>query len=300
MNASDDPDLRAGSPRAGGPRSRRRSAAAVRSSTPYARMVAAPTTDSDTAPSRSPTRSRTSGVGRARPSPLEAAQRRGTAARSRARRRTVSSGRVDDHQDRRDGELRDATRCSMSPPNCTNMRDRVDVAGDPGDQRAAPLGVLGQHRQVVDVPERLDPQRRQAALGGAEQPHVDDVRRDGRHGDGDRGDEDEPQHDAGVRPDRRRRGCRGRWSAGRRTGRRPGPGSTTSASASVTPMPRRSSGDSSSPRRSVAQVPSRSLLSMPLVVAGAVLMPAPPRRRRSWCPRRRPPPPARPPRGRRR
>ena len=39
--------------------------AAVRSSTPYARIVAAPTTDSDTAPSSSPTRWRT----RVKPAP---------------------------------------------------------------------------------------------------------------------------------------------------------------------------------------------------------------------------------------
>ena len=68
------------------------------------------------------------------------------------------------------------------------LRDLVDVAGDPGDQRAAALGVLGQQRQVVDVPERLDPQGGQAALGAGEQPVGHLVRRQAGHDHGDRGD----------------------------------------------------------------------------------------------------------------
>ena len=43
------------------------------------------------------------------------------------------------------------------------LADLVDVGGDPGDQGAAALGVLGEHRQVVDVAEGLDPQRGEAA-----------------------------------------------------------------------------------------------------------------------------------------
>ena len=44
------------------------------------------------------------------------------------------------------------------------LADLVDVAGHPGDQRAAPLGLLVQHRQVVHVPERPGPQAGQGGL----------------------------------------------------------------------------------------------------------------------------------------
>ncbi len=37
------------------------------------------------------------------------------------------------------------------------LGDLVDVAGHPGDQRAAPLRLLVQHGQVVHVPERPGP-----------------------------------------------------------------------------------------------------------------------------------------------
>ena len=69
-------------------------------------------------------------------------------------------------------------------------RHLVDVAGHPGHQRAAPGGLLVQHRQVVHPPERAHPQRGQRGLGGPEQPVVQQVR---RH----RGD----QHDAGAAGD---------------------------------------------------------------------------------------------------
>ena len=84
---------------------------------------------------------------------------------------------VDEHHDRRDQHLPDADDEEQAAED-QELADLVDVAGHPGDQGAAPLGVLGQQRQVVDVAERLDPQRGQAALGGDEQPAGHQV---GRH-----------------------------------------------------------------------------------------------------------------------
>ena len=53
----------------------------------------------------------------------------------------------------------------------------------------------------MDVPERRDPQRRQAALGRTEQSHVDEVRRHGCERDTAGGQQDEPQDqpDVGAR-----------------------------------------------------------------------------------------------------
>ena len=69
------------------------------------------------------------------------------------------------------------------PAEDQELADLVDVAGDAGDQGAAALGVLGQQRQVVDVAERLDAQRGQAALGGGEQAGGHQVRREAGHRD---------------------------------------------------------------------------------------------------------------------
>ena len=79
------------------------------------------------------------------------------------------------------------------------LADLVDVGGDPGDQRAAPLGVLGEQRQVVDVPERLDPQGRQAALGRGEQPVGHRVGRDAGDHDRDARDRRHRAHEGQVR-----------------------------------------------------------------------------------------------------
>ena len=89
---------------------------------------------------------------------------------------------VEQHHHGRDQHLADADDEDDAAED-QELADLVDVAGDPRDQRAAALGVLGQQRQVVDVPERLDPQRGQAALGGGEQPRGHEVRRDAGHHD---------------------------------------------------------------------------------------------------------------------
>ena len=68
------------------------------------------------------------------------------------------------------------------------LADLVDVGGHPRDQRPAALGVLGQQRQVVDVAERLDPERGQAPLGGAEQPARHQVGRHAGDHDGEGGE----------------------------------------------------------------------------------------------------------------
>ena len=63
---------------------------------------------------------------------------------------------------RGDDELADADQQDAAP--LQELGDLVDVAGHPGDQRPAPLGLLVQHRQVVDVPEGADPQAGQRGL----------------------------------------------------------------------------------------------------------------------------------------
>ena len=71
------------------------------------------------------------GVGRGRRSPWKRAddeeQRHEAEPDDGGQRRAV-----DDHQHRGDGDLAEADTISMSPPNCTNMRDRVDVARSRG------------------------------------------------------------------------------------------------------------------------------------------------------------------------
>ena len=94
---------------------------------------------------------------------------------------------VEQHHHRRDQHLADADDEEEAAED-QELADLVDVAGHPGDQRAAALGVLGEQRQVVDVPERLDPQRGQAALGGGEQPRGHEVGRAAGHRDRDGGE----------------------------------------------------------------------------------------------------------------
>ena len=102
---------------------------------------------------------------------------------------------------RRDHHLADADD-EDQPAEDEELADLVDVARDPGDQRAAALGVLGEQREVVDVPERLDPQRGEAALGGAEQPAGHQVRREAGQRDRQRGHQphrhDEPDVGAAL------------------------------------------------------------------------------------------------------
>ena len=85
---------------------------------------------------------------------------------------------VDEHDHGREQHLPDADQ-EDEPAELQELRHRVHVRRDPADQRAAPLGALGQHRQVVHVPERLDPHRRQTVFGVDREPHGREVRRDG-------------------------------------------------------------------------------------------------------------------------
>ena len=78
------------------------------------------------------------------------------------------------------------------------LADLVDVGGDPGDQGAAALGVLGEDRQVVDVTERLDPQRGEAGLGGGEEAAGHEVRRDAGDHDRERGHQSHLEHELDV------------------------------------------------------------------------------------------------------
>ena len=133
----------------------------VRASIAYARTVAAPTTGSETAPSMSPDPLAHHAVRRGEP-PLEEPERGEQRQEADpdhdrqlpASRSAITTVATDD--------LADADDRDDAAEDCRNWRDLVDVAGDPGDQRAAALGVLGEQRQVVHVPERLDPQRRPA------------------------------------------------------------------------------------------------------------------------------------------
>ena len=104
---------------------------------------------------------------------------------------------VDEHDHGRDQDLADADHEQQAAED-QELADLVDVAGHAGDQGAAALGVLGEQRQVVDVPERLDPQGGQPALGGGEQPAGHQVRRDAGHHDRQRGDAAIVDHEADV------------------------------------------------------------------------------------------------------
>ena len=68
---------------------------------------------------------------------------------------------VDRHDHGGDEHLPDADH-EEKPAEHQELADLVHVAGHPGDQRAPALGVLRQQRQVVHVPEGLDPQRGEA------------------------------------------------------------------------------------------------------------------------------------------
>ena len=158
---------------------------------------------------------------------------------------------VDDHEDRRERDLRDVDH-EHQAAELDEHRDRVDVGRDPRDERAAPLGVLRQHRQVVDVAERLEPQRCQPALRGAEEPYVDEVGREGRDDDPDERERDVAHDDLDVRA-----ACREDALVGDALddeGHEDPPTVARTASSTVTPMPLLSSGDSWTPRRSVPHV----------------------------------------------
>jgi hypothetical protein len=109
---------------------------------------------------------------------------------------------VDRHHDRGDDELTEADQAEHAAP-LHEHRQLVDVAGHAGDQRAAPLALLVQDRQVVHVPERPHPQAGQRGLGGAEQPHVHAEDGDGRDHHDDGADQDQlgdQTHVGPVRP----------------------------------------------------------------------------------------------------
>ena len=106
---------------------------------------------------------------------------------------------VDRHHDRGQRHLRDADEQGQAAL-LDEVGDRVDVGGDPGDERAALLGLLVRHRQIVHVPERLDPQSAEPGLAGPVEPAAHRGRREhgGDHGDG--GERDHPLHLADVHP----------------------------------------------------------------------------------------------------
>ena len=87
---------------------------------------------------------------------------------------------VEDHHDGRDQHLAGADDEEQAAED-QELADLVDVAGHPGDEHATALGVLGEDREVVHVAERLDPQRRQPALGRGEQPLGHEERRQAGH-----------------------------------------------------------------------------------------------------------------------
>ena len=104
---------------------------------------------------------------------------------------------VEEHHARGHHDLADADDPDDAAEH-QELRDLVDVAGDARDQRAAALGALRQQREVVHVPERLDPQRGEATLGGGEQPRSHQVRRDAGDHDRDRGQHGHLHHEADV------------------------------------------------------------------------------------------------------
>ena len=104
---------------------------------------------------------------------------------------------VDRHDDGGHEQLPEADHAQDAAP-LHEGRQLVDVAGDAGDQRAAPLALLVQDRQVVDVPERPGAQPGQRGLGGAEQPDVHPVDRDAGDQDDDGADEHQGADQAEV------------------------------------------------------------------------------------------------------
>ena len=97
---------------------------------------------------------------------------------------------VDEHHDRGHGELARGGD-QVQPGPLHEAADLVDVAGDPGDQRATLLARLVQHRQVVDVAERPHPQRRQRRLDHGRQAVVHPAAGHGRDQHRDPGQRDD-------------------------------------------------------------------------------------------------------------
>ncbi len=88
---------------------------------------------------------------------------------------------VEQHHDRRDDHLPDADH-EQDPGELEEQRHLVDVAGDSRHQGAATFAALGQHRQVVHVPEGADPQVGQPVLAGDEEPDLHQVAGTGGQG----------------------------------------------------------------------------------------------------------------------
>jgi hypothetical protein len=104
---------------------------------------------------------------------------------------------VDEHDHGRHRDLADAHDRDHTAED-EELRHLVDVAGDPRHQGAAALGVLGEDREVVHVPEGLDPQGGEAVLRGPEQPaRHQRRRRPGQH-DAERGQRRHQPHEAAV------------------------------------------------------------------------------------------------------
>jgi hypothetical protein len=109
---------------------------------------------------------------------------------------------VDRHDRRGHDQLAQADQAQDTAP-LHEHRQLVDVAGDPGDQGPAPLPLLVQHREVVDVPEGAHPQVGQRGLRRPEEPDVHPVDRDGGDHHDHRAEQDELGDDAQIGAARR-------------------------------------------------------------------------------------------------
>ena len=213
--------------------------------------MSAPTTDSEIAaeharrPARGPRRR-----------PGTTSRCSGAAARNSGRKQAQTSSGERRRVDRPSAPWRRAagrrTATSSSPPHWTNveMVSTSLVTRETSEPRRSVVWVSTDRSctcRKAFVRSVASPR-----LGGPEEPQVGDVGRDAGDGDGGaRRTSDQRSHEAGPRA-ARRRGCRGRGSAGPRSAPPPGRRWRSGRAASVTPMPRVSSGESSRPRRSVA------------------------------------------------
>ena len=175
---------------------RRRCRRPVRSSIAVRPHGRAPTTDSETAPSTSPTRSRTV------PYAPATAAGRSQDQEQRQEAQADQQGelpRVDRHQHRRDHQLPELTSIS-SPPHCMNveMVSTSLVTRETSDPRRSAFWVSTDRSWTCRNARTR--RRRQPGLGRAEEPHVEEVRRTGRgHQGRRRGERDRDVHPAEVR-----------------------------------------------------------------------------------------------------
>ena len=158
------------------------------------------------------------------------------------------------------------------------LGERLDVARDAGDERAAALLVVVGEAEAVDVPDQPGAQVEQRLLAAAAEPHDRLALGDARDDQGAGGDQRPAPRRS--RPARRRRGrspCRSPAAAG--SARRRGRDAPTAASIQVTPSPWRRTGASSRPRPIVRTAENRPIGSL---IAYPGCAPAPHRRPTRW------------------